>query len=270
MACLLHSQAIPVTVMIMSELISNVFKKHKEICGDFMGELAMEKGEAHESSEKTASLSEKAKENDEEASPPPRVDLSQCLDRHPLSKLYPFAILLPVATAAMINAGLLFYTRYLDSPDSQAWFSRFAFGWITIALLCACMLILSHWNDYMIHESCVRPNLAFIAPFGELKYRIVALSLMTLVRCIVRSLLSQDPLAWFSYSSDTGITLIGTLGMTHSFGSDDTPKHLLDRVLDIIPPWVGTTTSIISAVYVWGYIFYSRWQERRQRRQTAE
>lgn len=275
MGSFMHVQAIPATFVFMGQCMLDVLNKHNEICGDTKQLAKEEEGKANDESEKSGDkLPKSVMELGEETPPLPKVDLRPCLDRHPLPRIYSLAPLFPVATAAMSNAGLLFYTRYLSTPDSQKWYDNFAFGWIFIALLCVFMFTLSRWSNKIIHDGCGRPLNASIFSWDVTKYKLGALFLMVLLRGIVRSLLSQNPLTWFSYSIEGGIRLLGTPNMEDGDGiSLDSREHVFDRMLAAIPPWVGTTISIANCIGIWGYIFYSRWRRSRQQhaeQQTAE
>lgn len=271
MGSLVHLSALPSSIVLMGECMTDVIKRHNEICGDTKELVREEEGKANEKSEKAGSdFSEYVGRSDEQT-PAPKVDLRPCLDRHPLSRIYPFVPLLPIVTAAMSNAGLLFYTRYLKTQDSQIWFERFSFGWIVIGLLCAAMYTMSRWGNKMMHQACGRPLHLYKVPWDVLKYRIGALLLMILLRAAVRSMLSQDPFTWFAFGARGEMRLLGDVDTSDGPGtSRDNKKHMFDRMLAAVPPWVGTTISIVNALAIWGYLLYSWRQKKRQQQRNAK
>ncbi|KAK4501875.1 hypothetical protein PRZ48_007684 [Zasmidium cellare] len=274
MGCILHLSAIPSTVILMGECMIKVAKKHNEICDGPKVPIAAEQSTSNQQSEKTAAAESGFPEDDvksEEQLPSPKVDLRACLDRHPLPRVYPFLTLLPVASAAMANAGLLFYTRYLPTEDSQEWYDKFAFGWTVIAVLSAFMLTMCRYNNKMLHQACGRPLHLTTVPWDVLKYRIPALALMVLVRSGVRMMLSQSAFTWFAFTIEGGVRLLGHVDTSDGPGtSRDNKKHILDRMLSAIPPWVGSTISIVYATGIWAYVFYSWWQKRRQQQRNEQ
>lgn len=258
MGSVVHLSAAPSAVVLMGECMLDVFKKHNEICDGPKVPLEAEQSRANEKSENTESGFPEDDVKSEEQTPSPKVDLRPCMDRHPLPRIYALAPLLPVASAAMANAGLLFYARYLSTENSQAWYDI--------------MFTMSRYNNKMIHNACGRPlHVTSTVPWDVLKYRLPALVLMVLARSIVRLMLSQSPFTWFTYSIEGGIRLLGYVDASDGPGtSPENKKHFLDRMLASIPPWVGTVISILNAVSVLGYYLHSRWQRRRQKQRNEQ
>lgn len=276
MGCFLHLQSIPSATLMMCQCILDTLNKHREICGDTTKLAKEEEGGFNESTEKSQpELPKSVLEVDDDKHAPPKDDLRPCMDRHPMAKSYALAPIIPTVTAAMANAGLLFYTRYLSTEDSKGWYDGFAFGWFVIAVLCAFCLVFSRMNNKMMHDTCGRPfQLWGSVPWDILKYRLVAIALIILVRAAVRVLLSQDPFTWFSRAPDGTIYLLGSVDTSDRPGTSlDNKEHFFDRMLSALPPWVGTAISIANCVGIWGYIFYRRWQKKKQQRaeqQTTE
>ncbi|KXT06232.1 hypothetical protein AC579_2613 [Pseudocercospora musae] len=183
------------------------------------------------------------------SSSPPSSDGKKA---HKASRVFRFIPILTITTAAAMNAGMLFHTRYLSSRDSETWKAKFKFGWIVIAGLCLFFFGMS--------KNTARTLGTLICPARSRERRenrsrtisvirqISNLALIFVVKAAMRWVLGQDVLTMAERGGE-GWKLKSSLVIEDVVGQarDGQPQaHFFDRLLFSMPPWLSPVCSVIS------------------------
>ncbi|KAF7186581.1 hypothetical protein HII31_12139 [Pseudocercospora fuligena] len=188
------------------------------------------------------------------------------------SRTFRFIPLLTITTAAAMNAGLLFYTRYFSSEDSETWKTKFKFGWIMIAGLCLFFFGMS--------KNIARSLGTLICPIKSwerlenkswtitVTRQISNLALVFVVKAAMRWVLGQDVFTMAERSGE-GWKLKSSLVIEDVAGElrdGQPPAHFFDRLLFSMPPWLSPICSVISICSS----AYLIWRARRDSREARE